>query len=238
MNYQMTSTTLRLPTETGRPEIKRFPSAERAWLWAASCLAARRAGQAVIRDHTRPCSPDAILRHLDNLYRARRIDLVHARVLRHWGSRGCAPPYRSSSERSDWRHWVHALGELEHVLRARGIVSGFELAFQTRPRQKNLPDNRITFLFKQPTSEPISTKEPEIMEFSLRNLSVLAYANGFTLWHYRAGDAPLTALDDDGFFTEAADLIAPGDIVMASGTAGARMGTFTRRGEALALAPM
>jgi hypothetical protein len=26
------------------------------------------------------------------------------------------------------------------------------------------------------------------MAFSLRNLSVLAYANGFTLWHYKAGN--------------------------------------------------
>ena len=26
------------------------------------------------------------------------------------------------------------------------------------------------------------------MSFTLRNLSVLAYANGFTLWHYKAGN--------------------------------------------------
>ena len=25
------------------------------------------------------------------------------------------------------------------------------------------------------------------MVFAIRNLSVLAYANGFTLWHYKAG---------------------------------------------------
>ena len=25
------------------------------------------------------------------------------------------------------------------------------------------------------------------MAFAIRNLSVLAYANGFTLWHYKAG---------------------------------------------------
>lgn len=29
------------------------------------------------------------------------------------------------------------------------------------------------------------------MAFSVRNLSVLAYANGFTLWHYKAGSTAL-----------------------------------------------
>lgn len=76
------------------------------------------------------------------------------------------------------------------------------------------------------------------MAFILRNLSVLAYANGFTLWHYRAGDGALDVLGDVGFFGPAADLIAPGDIVMASGAAGARMGAIARRGDQLVLAPM
>lgn len=76
------------------------------------------------------------------------------------------------------------------------------------------------------------------MTFTLRNLSVLAYANGFTLWHYRAGDEALSALDDDGFFGVAGDLIAPGDIVMASGSHGARIGAIARRGEQLVLAPI
>lgn len=73
------------------------------------------------------------------------------------------------------------------------------------------------------------------MSFSLRNLSVLAYANGFTLWHYRAGDEAMTALDQEAFFSEAGDLIAPGDIMMASGSQGARMGSITRRGDHLVL---
>lgn len=76
------------------------------------------------------------------------------------------------------------------------------------------------------------------MAFTLRNLSVLAYANGFTLWHYAAGDEALVALDDAGFFGAASDLIAPGDIVMASGSDGARIGAIARRGEHLVLAAM
>ena len=30
-------------------------------------------------------------------------------------------------------------------------------------------------------------KGTDTMAFTIRNLSVLAYANGFTLWHYKAG---------------------------------------------------
>lgn len=57
--------------------------------------------------------------------------------------------------------------------------------------------------------------------FSVRNLSVLSYAQGFTLWHYRA-DPPASceAGRDDpaapGFFAEAAEMFAPGDMILLS----------------------
>ncbi len=57
------------------------------------------------------------------------------------------------------------------------------------------------------------------MAFSPCNLSVLAYANGFTLWHYSAG-AESSAVAGDGFFDGARDLVSAGDIVMVSGDAG------------------
>ena len=61
------------------------------------------------------------------------------------------------------------------------------------------------------------------MAFSIRRLSVLAYANGFTLWHYKSGpDAPLEA-SAEGYFDDAADMLAAGDMVMVSADAGARM---------------
>ncbi len=49
----------------------------------------------------------------------------------------------------------------------------------------------------------------------IRNLSVLAYAQGFTQWFYRASscwevDESKTA----GFFNDAADMVQPGDIIM------------------------
>jgi hypothetical protein len=62
------------------------------------------------------------------------------------------------------------------------------------------------------------------MPFHARDLSVLAYANGFTLWHYRTADG-LDALlrdDADGYFAAARDLLRPGDqiIVNVMDTAG------------------
>ncbi|MGH7155411.1 MAG: hypothetical protein ACREF3_15905, partial [Acetobacteraceae bacterium] len=45
---------------------------------------------------------------------------------------------------------------------------------------------------------------------------VLAYANGFTLWHYKTGADPLEAIRCSGFFADAADMLAGGDIMMVS----------------------
>jgi hypothetical protein len=61
------------------------------------------------------------------------------------------------------------------------------------------------------------------MAFSMRNLSVLAYANGFTLWHYKAAGEPQAAVTGAGFFDDAGDMFASGDIVMVSASDGGRM---------------
>lgn len=61
------------------------------------------------------------------------------------------------------------------------------------------------------------------MAFAIRNLSVLAYANGFTLWHYKAGLDALDALATQDFFADAADMLAPGDMLMLSARDGARV---------------
>lgn len=60
------------------------------------------------------------------------------------------------------------------------------------------------------------------MTFTARNLSVLAYAQGFTLWHYKLSTTADVACEL-GFFDAAADMMAPGDLVMVSGPAGARI---------------
>ena len=53
------------------------------------------------------------------------------------------------------------------------------------------------------------------MAFQARNLSVLAYANGFTLWHYTTVDAA-TVVDTAGYFDAAAEMLRVGDIVIAN----------------------
>ena len=54
------------------------------------------------------------------------------------------------------------------------------------------------------------------MDFAIRNLSVLAYAQGFTLWHYRAGATALALVGKSGYFDDAREMFAAGDMVMVS----------------------
>lgn len=61
------------------------------------------------------------------------------------------------------------------------------------------------------------------MDFAIRYLSVIAYAQGFTLWHYRAGTTPLARINEDGFFDAAADMVAAGDMVLVSAAGSGRM---------------
>lgn len=53
------------------------------------------------------------------------------------------------------------------------------------------------------------------MSYESQNLSVLAYANGFTLWHYATADAA-EDVDDAGYFDEAAGMLRVGDMIMAN----------------------
>jgi len=76
------------------------------------------------------------------------------------------------------------------------------------------------------------------MAFAVRDLSVLAYANGFTLWHYKAGEAPLARVESAGFFNDVADMMAPGDMMMVSAPDGARLLYITPVEGELVTAPM
>jgi hypothetical protein len=53
------------------------------------------------------------------------------------------------------------------------------------------------------------------MAYSARNLSVLSYANGFTLWHYTTTDNN-TAVIAANYFNDAADLLRKGDLIIAN----------------------
>lgn len=55
------------------------------------------------------------------------------------------------------------------------------------------------------------------MAFRSRDLSVLAYANGFTLWHYRTGDGldeVVGSAPSRGYFAGADELLRAGDQII------------------------
>jgi len=76
------------------------------------------------------------------------------------------------------------------------------------------------------------------MSFSLRNLSVLAYANGFTLWHYKTPQDTVPDTKTPGYFADAADLMAAGDLVMLTTPTAGHIATVTGTGRSLALVPV
>lgn len=57
------------------------------------------------------------------------------------------------------------------------------------------------------------------MAFQNKNLSVIAYANGFTLWHYIAQE-PLADLTKVGYFDKVFHLSPTGDIIILNGADG------------------
>ena len=55
------------------------------------------------------------------------------------------------------------------------------------------------------------------MAFQNKNLSVIAYANGFTLWHYTAADTS-AVIGASGYFNSVSSLMNKGDLIIASGS--------------------
>ncbi len=60
------------------------------------------------------------------------------------------------------------------------------------------------------------------MAFQNKNLSVIAYANGFTLWHYKANET-LAAITTSGYFSSVNTLMNTGDIILINGSNGTSM---------------
>lgn len=56
------------------------------------------------------------------------------------------------------------------------------------------------------------------MAFKNKNMSVIAYANGFTMWHYASTEHTLAEIVADGFFNPVFTLCAVGDIIIINGT--------------------
>lgn len=112
-----TDTRLRAPCRTAP-----FASAEAAWFWTAASLRARQDGG--VSPGPGPCRPEDVVKCLDALYRQRRIELLHVRILRIWGWRGTAPNPAWAQQRCDAGLWHEALSRLDWPLRSRGIVAG------------------------------------------------------------------------------------------------------------------
>lgn len=53
------------------------------------------------------------------------------------------------------------------------------------------------------------------MTYQSKDLSVIAYANGFTFWHYATGDIA-TDVDTSGYFDNASDMLRVGDLILAN----------------------
>jgi hypothetical protein len=60
------------------------------------------------------------------------------------------------------------------------------------------------------------------MSLNTSNLSVLAYANNFTLWHYTTTDSAVTG---GGYFNNAADMLRVNDLLIATYATGGTPGT-------------
>ncbi len=117
----------RTPILASLDRAQPFASAEEAWFWTMMALTARREGARLSAgrgEFVRPCEPDDVIKCLDRLYRQRRIELSHARIMRIWGERNCAPNPRMPGERGDHRLWEEAMERLDYPLRAKGIVAG------------------------------------------------------------------------------------------------------------------
>ncbi|WP_259781197.1 hypothetical protein [Aestuariispira ectoiniformans] len=53
------------------------------------------------------------------------------------------------------------------------------------------------------------------MAYQSKDLSVIAYANGFTMWHYTTPDLAAD-VDSSGYFNEAAHMLRVGDLIVAN----------------------
>lgn len=95
-------------TDAAKPATA-FLSAEAAWLWTMRNLS------------DKPAPVREVLRCVDQLYRVRRLELAHARVLRIWGERGTRP-HPNGVELADRKLWDEAMTALDWKLRTKGIV--------------------------------------------------------------------------------------------------------------------
>ncbi len=207
-----------------------FRDAAEAWFWTMAALVARREASPRGVDGAgppRPAMPEDILRCLDTLYRRRRIDLVHARILRIWGERGIAPDPGRAGERCDAqigaKRWTGWNGRCASRASSRPDESSRAGAEGAAPSPAAFDQLELARPHSSDAAFLLSRAAGDPMAFTVRNLSVLAYAQGFTLWHYTAKEDGIADVAAPGFFEEASDMLASGDMLLASASDGGRV---------------
>lgn len=58
------------------------------------------------------------------------------------------------------------------------------------------------------------------MAFKHKNFNIIAYANGFTLWHYSSNEETLEEIEQDNYFGTVYELMNSGDIIIIAGKTG------------------
>jgi hypothetical protein len=76
------------------------------------------------------------------------------------------------------------------------------------------------------------------MPFSPDRLSVVAYADGFTLWHYRGAPDTRAVISANGYFSPAAHMLRSGDMLIAAGSDGIQLSVLAGAGASLRANPL
>jgi len=81
-------------------------------------------------------------------------------------------------------------------------------------------------------------KQESLMACNVRNLHILCYSAGFTMWLYKPSADTLEDCAQPGFFADAADLLTPNDMIVLHAPEGVRISVVRGHGKAIALAPL
>lgn len=74
--------------------------------------------------------------------------------------------------------------------------------------------------------------------FLNRNMSVIAFANGFTLWQYKSNSDSLEQVECAGYFDKIVTLMAIGDIVIISARDGTAIRAVTELSPSVIIGPL
>lgn len=105
--------------------ITPFESAEEAWFWFITSWQARQEGAKITAgqgDIVRPCEPVDIFKIVERLYRGRRLQIDHLRVMNHYGKRQMKPDLYRPNEARSYTIWEEGMMRLESALESKGIV--------------------------------------------------------------------------------------------------------------------